>query len=69
MTPFITSLGSADGITITPDGARMLIADSGTDTVRQVTIPGAVVTTLGPAPINGGTFGTAPGRLDHEGRG
>lgn len=52
--PFAAGFSSADGITITPDGARMFIADSGTDTVRQVTIPGAVMTTIGSADINGG---------------
>jgi sugar lactone lactonase YvrE len=54
VTPFAGGFSSADGITITPDGARMFIADSVTHTVRQVTIPGAVVTTFGPADINNG---------------
>jgi sugar lactone lactonase YvrE len=56
VTTFASGFGSADGITIAPDGARMFIADSGTDTVRQVTIPGAVVTTVGPADIDSGFF-------------
>jgi hypothetical protein len=56
VTPFVSGLGSADGITISPDGARMFIADSGTQTARQVTIPGAVVTTVGAAGVNPGTF-------------
>ena len=55
VTPFASGFSSADGITITPDGARMFIADSGTDTVRQVTIPGAVVTTFGSADIDDGS--------------
>jgi hypothetical protein len=52
--PFATGFVSADGITVTPDGGRMFIADSGNSTVRQVTIPGAVVTTFGSAAISGG---------------
>jgi 6-phosphogluconolactonase len=51
---FAGGFASADGITITPDGTRMFIADSGTDTVRQVTIARAVVTTVGPADIDDG---------------
>ena len=43
-------------VDFTPDGARMFIADSGDDTVRQVTIPGAVVTTFGTADIDSGFF-------------
>ena len=54
VTSFATGFSSADGVTITPDGARMFIADSGTDTVDQVTIPGAVVTPFAPANIDGG---------------
>lgn len=56
VTLFTSSLSSADGITIAPDGTRMFIADSGLRAARQVTIPGAVVTTVGPASVNGGTF-------------
>jgi sugar lactone lactonase YvrE len=55
VTVFATGFGSADGIAITADGARMFIADSGTDTVRQVTIPGGVVTTVAAADIDDGT--------------
>jgi hypothetical protein len=53
---FAGGFSSADGITITPDGARMFIADSDIDTIRQVTIPGAVVTTFGTADIDSGFF-------------
>ena len=53
---FASGLSSADGLAIAPDGSRMFIADSGTDTVRQITIPGAVATTLGPADIDDGFF-------------
>jgi hypothetical protein len=49
VTPFASGFTSVNGITITPDGARMFVTDSGTDTVRQVTIPGAVVTAFAPA--------------------
>jgi hypothetical protein len=56
VTPFVTTLGSADGIAITDDGARMFIADSGTRMVRQITIPGGIVTDVGPASVNGGTY-------------
>jgi sugar lactone lactonase YvrE len=54
VSPFVGDFGSADGITIAPDGTRMFIADSGTSTVRQVTIPGGVVTTVGTASVNVG---------------
>jgi hypothetical protein len=54
VTGFASGLGSADGIAITPDGTRMFIADSGTDTVRQITIPGGVVTTFATADIDDG---------------
>lgn len=53
---FASGLSSADGLAIAPDGSRMFIADSGVDTVRQITIPGAVATTLGPADIDSGFF-------------
>jgi len=53
---FATGFSSADGITITPDGARMFIADSCTETVRQVTIPGATVTSFGSATVDPGFF-------------
>jgi hypothetical protein len=56
VTPFVTTLSSADGIAITDDGTRMFIADSGTRMVRQITIPGGVVTDVGPASVNGGTY-------------
>jgi sugar lactone lactonase YvrE len=56
VTQFAGGFGSADGITVTPDGTRMFITDSGTDSVRQVTIPGAVVTTFGSADIDDGFF-------------
>ncbi|MDB4957912.1 MAG: hypothetical protein JWO36_5481 [Myxococcales bacterium] len=53
---FSTGFNAADGITISPDGTRMFIADSGTDTVRQATIPGAVITTVGSYDIDDGFF-------------
>lgn len=53
---FASGFGSADGITLSPDGARMFIADSGTGTVKQLTVPGGVVSTIGGAAINGGYF-------------
>jgi sugar lactone lactonase YvrE len=56
VTLFASGFGSADGITVTSDGTRMFITDSGTDSVRQVTIPGAVVTTFGSANIDDGFF-------------
>ena len=56
VTQFASGFGSADGITVTADGTRMFITDSGSDTVRQVTIPGAVVTTFGAADIDDGFF-------------
>ena len=54
VTQLATGFTYADGITIAPDGKRMFIVDSGTSTVRQVTIPGGVVTTVGTAIINVG---------------
>ncbi len=54
VTTFASGFGSADGITITPDGARMFITDSGSDLVHQVTIPGAVRTAFGAADIDDG---------------
>jgi hypothetical protein len=56
VTQFASGFGSADGITVTPDGTRMFITDSGTDSVLQVTIPGAVVTSFGGADIDDGFF-------------
>jgi sugar lactone lactonase YvrE len=54
VTVFASGLMYADGITITPDGARMFVADSGTDTIRQITIPGGVMTTFASADIDDG---------------
>jgi hypothetical protein len=56
VTLFASGFSSADGITVTSDGTRMFITDSGTDSVRQVTIPGAVVTSFGSADIDDGFF-------------
>jgi hypothetical protein len=55
-TTFAAGFGAADGIAITSDGTKMFIADSGTDTIRLVTIPGAVVTTFAAADIDDGFF-------------
>jgi DNA-binding beta-propeller fold protein YncE len=51
---FSNVFGSADGIAITADGTRMFIADSGSNSVRQVTIPGGGVTTVAMADIDDG---------------
>jgi sugar lactone lactonase YvrE len=56
VTTFTNGLSSADGITIAPDGSRMFIADSNTDSVRQVTIPDAVESTFALADIDDGFF-------------
>ncbi len=56
VTTFTNGLSAADGITIAPDGSRMFIADSNTDSVRQVTIPDAVESTFAPADIDDGFF-------------
>jgi len=56
VTTFATSLSSADGITIAADGARMFVADSTFDTIRQITIPGGVMTTFASADIDDGFF-------------
>ncbi|HEY6178538.1 MAG TPA: hypothetical protein VIX73_29000 [Kofleriaceae bacterium] len=56
VTQFASGFSSADGITVTPDGTRMFITDSGTDSVRQVTIPGAVETSFAGADIDDGFF-------------
>ena len=55
VTVVATGLGDADGMAITPDGAHMFIADSGTDTVVHFTLPGMVRTTFAMADIDSGT--------------
>lgn len=54
VTVVATGLGSADGMAITPDGAHMFIADSGTDTVVHFTLPGLVRTPFATADIDSG---------------
>jgi len=53
-TTFLSGFSAADGLTITPDGSRMFVTDSGPDLVYQVTIPGAVRTTVGSYDIDDG---------------
>jgi sugar lactone lactonase YvrE len=53
---FKTGFSAAEGITISPDGSKMFLADSGTDMVYQVTIPGGVQTTIGAYDIDDGFF-------------
>jgi len=56
VTQFVAGLSAADGIAVDPDNSRLFVADSGTDTIRQVTIPGKVVSTLYNANIDNGYF-------------
>jgi sugar lactone lactonase YvrE len=56
VTLFASGFSAADGITVAPDGTRMFVTDWGTDSVRQVTIPGAEVTAFGAADIDDGFF-------------
>jgi sugar lactone lactonase YvrE len=56
VTSFLTGLSAAEGITISPDGSRMFLAQAGNNTVVQATIPGGVVTTIGSYDIDDGYF-------------
>jgi hypothetical protein len=56
-TPFATGVNGADAISLNPaDGSSMVVAESGSDQVSDLTIPGAVLTTIGPYDIDDGWF-------------
>ena len=44
---FVGGLSNPDGLAIDDIGGRLLVANSGDDTLKQVTIPGKVISTLG----------------------
>ena len=55
-TTAFSGFSSADGITLSPDGTSMFVADSGTDQVIQVTVATAATTIIGSYNIDDGFF-------------
>jgi hypothetical protein len=56
VTTFATGFSAADGVTVAADNSRLFVADSTTDTVRQIALPGLGNTSLGSYDIDDGFF-------------
>ena len=54
VTQFAAGFQQADGVAA--DGSRLFVADSGMNSILQVTIPGAVTTVFASAELDGGLF-------------